>query len=137
MKILIVDDEVRIVKGVRKYIEQAGFSVLEAYDGLSGLSLVRREKPDLVVLDLMLPEMDGLDVCRKIRQESSVPIIMLTARVEEADKLVGLELGADDYMTKPYNPRELVARVKAVLRRGVPPPSQQETTVEVDLVYPH
>jgi len=120
MKILIVDDEVRIVRGVRKYFENAGFTVLEAYDGLSGLSLARREKPDLVVLDLMLPEMDGLDVCRKLRQESNVPIIMLTARVEEADKLVGLELGADDYMTKPFSPRELLARTRAVLRRSGP-----------------
>ena len=128
MKILIVDDEVRIVKGIRKYLEKAGFSVLEAYDGLSGLSIVRREKPDLVVLDLMLPEMDGLDVCRKIRQESSVPIIMLTARVEEADTLVGLELGADDYMTKPFSPRELVARVRSVLRRANIHPSQQNQT---------
>ncbi len=118
MKILIVDDEVRIVRGIRKYLEQAGFTVLEAYDGLSGLSMARRSNPDLVVLDLMLPEMDGLDVCRKIRQESAVPIIMLTARVEEADKLVGLELGADDYITKPFSPRELVARVRAVLRRS-------------------
>jgi DNA-binding response OmpR family regulator len=120
MKILMVDDEVRIVRGVRKYFENAGFAVLEAYDGLSGLSLARREKPDLVVLDLMLPEMDGLDVCRKLRQESNVPIIMLTARVEEADKLVGLELGADDYMTKPFSPRELLARTRAVLRRSSP-----------------
>ena len=118
MKILIIDDEVRIVKGIRKYLEQAGFSVLEAYDGLSGLSMARRENPDLLILDLMLPEMDGLDVCRKVRQESSVPIIMLTARVEETDKLVGLELGADDYITKPFSPRELVARVRAVLRRA-------------------
>ncbi|MEM5775494.1 MAG: response regulator transcription factor [Anaerolineaceae bacterium] len=118
MKILIVDDEVKIVRGVRKYLEGSGFSVVEAYDGLSGLSMARRENPDLIVLDLMLPEMDGLDVCRRIRQESSVPIIMLTARVEETDKLVGLELGADDYVTKPFSPRELVARVRAVLRRS-------------------
>ena len=118
MKILIVDDEVKIVQGIRKYLEGSGFSVIEAYDGLSGLSLARREKPDLVVLDLMLPQMDGLDVCRRIRRESNVPIIMLTARVEESDKLVGLELGADDYVTKPFSPRELVARVRAVLRRS-------------------
>jgi two-component system alkaline phosphatase synthesis response regulator PhoP len=118
MKILIVDDEVKIVRGVRKYLEGSGFSVVEAYDGLSGLSMARRENPDLIVLDLMLPEMDGLDVCRRIRQESNVPIIMLTARVEESDKLVGLELGADDYVTKPFSPRELVARVRAVLRRS-------------------
>ena len=117
MKILIVDDEPRIADGVRKYFEQAGFSVLTAYDGPTGLSLARTEKPDLVVLDLMLPGMDGLDVCRELRRESDVPIIMLTARVEETDKLIGLELGADDYVTKPFSPRVLVARARAVLRR--------------------
>ena len=117
MKILVVDDEPRIVNGVRKYFEQAGFDVLAAYDGPTGLSLARTEEPDLVVLDLMLPGMDGLDVCRQLRHESNVPIIMLTARVEEADKLIGLELGADDYLTKPFSPRELVARSRAVLRR--------------------
>ncbi len=124
MKILIVDDEVKIVRGVRKYLEGSGFSVVEAYDGLSGLSVARRENPDLIVLDLMLPEMDGLDVCRRIRQESRVPIIMLTARVDETDKLVGLELGADDYVTKPFSPRELVARVRAVLRRSTGEPAK-------------
>ncbi len=117
MKVLIVDDEKRIVDGVRKYFEQAGFDVLAAHDGPAGLSLARTGEPDLVVLDLMLPGMDGLDVCRALRRESNVPIIMLTARVEEADKLVGLELGADDYVTKPFSPRELVARARAVLRR--------------------
>ncbi len=117
MKVLIVDDEPRIVSGVQKYFEQAGFSVLAAYDGPTGLSLARVEKPDLVVLDLMMPGMDGLDVCRELRRESNVPIIMLTARVEETDKLIGLELGADDYVTKPFSPRELVARARAVLRR--------------------
>jgi DNA-binding response OmpR family regulator len=117
MKILIVDDELRIVEGVRKYFEQAGFAVLAAYDGPTGLSLALAEAPDLVVLDLMLPGLDGLDVCRELRRASNVPIIMLTARVEETDKLVGLELGADDYVTKPFSPRELVARARAVLRR--------------------
>jgi DNA-binding response OmpR family regulator len=117
MKVLIVDDEPRIADGVRKYFEQAGFGVLTAYDGPTGLSLARAEKPDLVVLDLMLPGMDGLDVCRELRRESDVPIIMLTARVEETDKLIGLELGADDYVTKPFSPRVLVARARAVLRR--------------------
>ena len=127
MKILIVDDEVRIVDGVRKYFEQAGFEVLPAYDGPTGLSLAQAEKPDLVVLDLMLPGMDGLDVCRELRRTSNVPIIMLTARVEETDKLIGLELGADDYVTKPFSPRELVARARAVLRRvqtGQPPSAE-------------
>jgi DNA-binding response OmpR family regulator len=117
LKVLVVDDEMRIVSGVRKYFEQAGFDVLAAYDGPAGLSLARTEKPDLVVLDLMMPGMDGLDVCRELRRESNVPIIMLTARVEETDKLIGLELGADDYITKPFSPRELVARARAVLRR--------------------
>jgi DNA-binding response OmpR family regulator len=117
MKILIVDDERRIVSGVRKYFEQAGFDVLAAYDGPTGLSLACTESPDLVVLDLMLPGMDGMDVCRELRRESTVPIIMLTARVDETDKLIGLELGADDYVTKPFSPRELVARARAVLRR--------------------
>jgi two-component system, OmpR family, alkaline phosphatase synthesis response regulator PhoP len=117
-KILIVDDEQRIVRGVQKYFEQAGFQVVSAYDGPTGLSLAQTEKPDLVVLDLMLPGMDGLDVCRNLRRESDVPVIMLTARVEETDKLIGLELGADDYVTKPFSPRELVARARAVLRRS-------------------
>lgn len=118
MKVLIVDDEPRIVAGVRKYFEQAGFDVLAAHDGPTGLSLARSRAPDLIVLDLMMPGMDGLDVCRELRRESNVPIIMLTARVEEADKLIGLELGADDYVTKPFSPRELVARARAVLRRA-------------------
>ncbi|MBN1582612.1 MAG: response regulator transcription factor [Anaerolineae bacterium] len=117
MKVLIVDDEPRIVAGVRKYFEQAGFDVLAAYDGHAGLSMALAERPDLVVLDLMLPGLDGMDVCRELRRESDVPIIMLTARVEETDKLIGLELGADDYVTKPFSPRELVARARAVLRR--------------------
>ncbi len=117
MKVLIVDDEPRIVTGVQRYFEQAGFQVLAAYDGPTGLAMALSKEPDLVILDLMLPGMDGLDVCREIRRESDVPIIMLTARVEEADTLVGLELGADDYITKPFSPRVLVARARAVLRR--------------------
>ena len=96
----------------------AGYDILTAGDGLQGLALARSEKPDLVVLDLMLPGMDGLDLCRSLRQQGNVPIIMLTARIEEADKLVGLELGADDYITKPFSPRELVVRVRTVLRRA-------------------
>jgi two-component system alkaline phosphatase synthesis response regulator PhoP len=115
--ILVVDDETRIVKLVRDYLERAGFAVLAAYDGEMALQVARRDRPDLIVLDLMLPGADGLDVCRRLRQESGVPIIMLTARVEEADRIVGLELGADDYITKPFSPRELVARVRATLRR--------------------
>jgi two-component system alkaline phosphatase synthesis response regulator PhoP len=122
-RILVVDDDPAIVKLVRAYLEQAGYQVLVAYDGNKALHIARHDKPDLVVLDLMLPEMDGWDVCRALRKESEVPVIMLTARVEESDKLVGLELGADDYVTKPFSPRELVARVRTVLRRaqGMPP----------------
>jgi two-component system alkaline phosphatase synthesis response regulator PhoP len=122
-KVLVVDDDPGIVKVVRAYLERDGFQVLVAYDGKKAMQVARHEKPDLVVLDLMLPEMDGWDVCRALRKESDVPIIMLTARVEESDKLVGLELGADDYVTKPFSPRELVARVRSVLRRvqGLPP----------------
>jgi DNA-binding response OmpR family regulator len=116
--ILVVDDEARIVKLVRDYLERAGFHVLIARDGEAAMQLARWEQPDLIVLDLMLPGIDGLDVCRRLRQESAVPIIMLTARVEEADRIVGLELGADDYVTKPFSPGELVARVRATLRRA-------------------
>ena len=116
-KILLVDDEPEILEICRDYLKASGYDVVTAKDGLQGFSSFRREKPDLVVLDWMMPEMDGIDVCRAIRREGNVPIIMLTARVEETDKLIGLELGADDYMTKPFSPRELVARVKVVLRR--------------------
>jgi two-component system alkaline phosphatase synthesis response regulator PhoP len=115
--ILVVDDEPKIVKQARDYLERGGFRVIEAGDGKTALVRARSERPDLVVLDLNLPEMDGLDVCRALRRESDVPVIMLTARVEETDRLIGLELGADDYITKPFSPRELVARVRAVLRR--------------------
>jgi two-component system alkaline phosphatase synthesis response regulator PhoP len=116
-RILIVDDEPKIVRVLRGYLEAAGFQVVAAYDGTEALAAFRNEAPDLIVLDLMLPEMDGLDVARAIRRDSNVPIIMLTARVDEADRLIGLELGADDYVTKPFSPREVVARVRAVLRR--------------------
>jgi len=115
--ILIVDDEPKIVQLARDYLEHAGMRVLTANDGKFALSVARAEKPDLIVLDLGLPELDGLDVTRALRKESSVPIIMLTARGEESDKLIGLELGADDYIVKPFSPKELVARVRAVLRR--------------------
>jgi len=115
--ILVVDDEPKIVKQARDYLERSGFRVAAAGDGRTALAMARDERPDLIVLDLNLPGMDGLDVCRALRRESDVPIIMLTARVEEPDRLIGLELGADDYITKPFSPRELVARVRAVLRR--------------------
>jgi two-component system, OmpR family, alkaline phosphatase synthesis response regulator PhoP len=117
-KILVIDDEPKIVEICRDYLKAGGYEVVSAADGPNGLSAIRREKPDLIVLDLMLPGMDGLDLCRQLRKESNVPVIMLTARVDEADKLVGLELGADDYITKPFSPRELVARVRTVLRRA-------------------
>ncbi|MCX6066953.1 MAG: response regulator transcription factor [Chloroflexi bacterium] len=124
-KILVIDDEPKIVEICQDYLKAAGFDVVSAGDGLKGLSAARREKPDLVVLDLMMPGMDGLDVCRSLRRESNTPIIMLTARVEESDKLVGLELGADDYITKPFSPRELVARVRVVLRRASGDPASE------------
>ena len=125
-KILVVDDEAKIVRLVRSYLEQSGFTVVEANDGQTALIQARREKPDLVVLDLGLPGIDGLEVARTLRRERDTPIIMLTARIEDTDKIVGLEIGADDYMTKPFNPRELVARVRAVLRRtsGVTPAAE-------------
>jgi len=115
--ILVVDDEPKIVKLARDYLERNGYQVVTAEEGNMALTVARHERPDLIVLDLNLPGLDGLDVCRALRRESDVPIIMLTARVEETDRLIGLELGADDYITKPFSPRELVARVRAVLRR--------------------
>ena len=116
--ILVVDDEPRIVQLVRDYLEHGGFTVLVASDGAAALRSARTGRPDLVVLDLGMPGLDGLDVARALRRDGEVPIIMLTARTEESDKLVGLELGADDYLTKPFSPKELVARVRAVLRRA-------------------
>jgi DNA-binding response OmpR family regulator len=116
--ILVVDDEVKIIRLTRDYMEDAGYAVLSAGKGADALAIARAEAPDLIVLDLGLPDMDGLDVCRRLRSSSKTPIIMLTARDEESDKLVGLELGADDYITKPFSPKELVARVRAVLRRA-------------------
>jgi two-component system alkaline phosphatase synthesis response regulator PhoP len=136
--ILLVDDEPRIVQLVRDYLEHGGFTVLVASDGPSALRTARTGRPDLVVLDLGLPGIDGLDVARALRRDGEIPIIMLTARTEESDKLVGLELGADDYMTKPFSPKELVARVRAVLRRaeGLQSPSdviRVGADVELDL----
>ncbi len=116
--ILIIEDEPKVARVARDYLEKNGYRVLVANDGNSGLAMARREKPDLLVLDLMLPGMDGLDVCRALRRESDLPIIMLTARAEETDRLIGLEIGADDYISKPFSPRELVARVRALLRRA-------------------
>jgi DNA-binding response OmpR family regulator len=115
--VLVVDDEPEIVRIVRDYLERAGFAVLTAGDGEAAVAAARRQRPDLVVLDLTLPNLDGLDVARALRRDGEVPIIMLTARTEESDRVAGLELGADDYVAKPFSPRELVARVRAVLRR--------------------
>jgi DNA-binding response OmpR family regulator len=115
--VLVVDDEPKITKLVRDYLERAGFAVLVAADGKNALARAHSERPDCIILDLGLPQMDGLDVTRQLRKLSNVPIIMLTARSEESDKLIGLELGADDYITKPFSPKELVARVRVVFRR--------------------
>ena len=117
-KILVVDDEKKIVDIVKAYLEREGYKVVVAYDGRLALHMARSQSPDLIVLDLMLPEVSGWDVCRTMRAESNVPIIMLTARDDDSDKIVGLELGADDYVVKPFNPKELVSRVRAVLRRA-------------------
>jgi DNA-binding response OmpR family regulator len=118
--ILVVDDEQQIAQIARDYLQHAGYSVITAGHGSDAIALAHERHPDLVVLDLGLPGLDGLEVARRLRRESSIPIIMLTARVEESDRLAGLELGADDYITKPFSPRELVARVRAVLRRVEP-----------------
>lgn len=137
-KILVIDDEREIVKVVRAYLEQGGFRVVSAFDGQEALTVFRHEKPDLVILDLSLPKIDGLDVCRAIRKESDTPVIMLTARVEETDRLIGLELGADDYVAKPFSPREIVARARAVLRRAQGAPQTPHTIaaggVTLDLI---
>ena len=122
MKILVVDDEKTLVKGMKFNLENEGYEVECAYDGAAALELAREGRFDLIILDVMMPEMDGLEACMNIREFSNVPIIMLTARSEEYDKLAGLEGGADDYVVKPFSPRELVARVKAVLARTMPAP---------------
>jgi two-component system alkaline phosphatase synthesis response regulator PhoP len=136
--ILVVDDEPRIAQIARDYLERAGYAVVTAGDGAAALELARSRQPALVVLDLKLPGIDGFDVARVLRRESDVPIVMLTARAEEADRLKGLDLGADDYVVKPFSPRELVARVRAVLRRsaaGAPPGTviqAGDLTIDVD-----
>lgn len=124
--ILVVDDEKRIIDLARMYLEQDGFRVTSATNGTAAKRMILADKPNLVVLDLMLPGMDGLEVCRRVREESDVPIIMLTARNDDIDKIVGLELGADDYLTKPFNPSELVARIRAILRRADRNPQRDE-----------
>ncbi len=132
--ILVVDDEPKIVQLARDYLEHAGFTVIVAADGPTALHAARSNKPDLIVLDLGLPQLDGLDVTRSIRKDSDVPIIMLTARSEESDKLIGLELGADDYLTKPFSPKELVARVRTILRRADRSSSPDEIIRVADLM---
>jgi two-component system alkaline phosphatase synthesis response regulator PhoP len=138
-KILVVDDEPQIVKVLKAYLEKDGYIVITASDGKLALDTFDREKPDFVILDLNLPSMDGLDICKEIRRDSDVPILMLTARVEEADKLSGLNFGADDYVIKPFSPREVVARVRTILRRSNPSVKAGEViqaatlTIDVDL----
>jgi two-component system alkaline phosphatase synthesis response regulator PhoP/two-component system response regulator ResD len=136
--ILIVDDEQHIIDLAKLYLEQESYKTSSATDGKTALQKILREKPNLVVLDLMLPELDGWEVCRRVRAESDVPIIMLTARSEDIDRIVGLELGADDYLTKPFNPRELVARVRAILRRtGRPAPASADSAVTIENLTIH
>src|SRR5690606_36983219 len=115
--IMIVDDEERIIQLAQMYLEQEGYAVTSAQDGTSAYQQIMQDEPGLIILDLMIPGIDGWELCRRVRASSDVPILMLTARSDDIDKIVGLELGADDYLTKPFNPRELVARVKAILRR--------------------
>ncbi len=129
--ILVVDDEENIRELATLYLEKEGFRVTTAADGEAALEAARRSDPDLIVLDVMMPKLDGLEVCRTIRRDSDVPILMLTARSEDIDRIVGLELGADDYMGKPFNPRELTARVKAILRRAEGGPQRRRSAVTV------
>ena len=136
-KILVVDDEVDIVDFIDDYLMGEGYDVIKAYNGVEALDKMRQDLPDLVVLDIMLPGLDGFEVCKRIRTESAIPILMLTAKDTDVDRIVGLEIGADDYMPKPFNPRELVARVKAILRRtyrqDYQPRSQTTTLKHKDL----
>ncbi|MTI80231.1 MAG: response regulator transcription factor [Firmicutes bacterium] len=128
--ILVVDDEKLLVKGLKRSLEQEGYYILTAHDGEEAITIAENEKIDLIVLDIMLPKKSGLEVCREIRKGSEIPIIMLTAKGEDVDKIVGLEIGADDYMTKPFNTRELIARIKAVFRRSAKG-KQQEQSAEI------
>ena len=133
--ILVVDDEKNIVQLTRLYLRNEGYRIEEAYDGRQALEKARTVNPDLIILDLMMPEMDGLSVCKEIRKTSNVPVIILTARDDDVDKIVGLEVGADDYVTKPFNPRELVARVKAVLRRSQNGGVQPDAVLDVGDIH--
>src|SRR5215468_11324629 len=125
--VLVVEDEASIASFVSLYLKNAGYEVRTATNGADALAAVQSQQPSLIVLDLMLPDIDGIEICRRIRQKSDVPILMLTARDEDVDKIIGLEVGADDYLTKPFNPRELVARVKSILRRATPERRQIES----------
>src|SRR2546427_3473909 len=127
--VLVVEDEASIASFVSLYLKNAGYEVRTASNGTEALASAQSEQPSLIVLDLMLPDIDGIEICRRLRQKSDVPILMLTARDEDVDKIIGLEVGADDYMTKPFNPRELVARVKSILRRSTPDRRQAESAV--------
>jgi two-component system, OmpR family, alkaline phosphatase synthesis response regulator PhoP len=125
--VLVVEDEASIASFVSLYLKNAGYEVRTAANGAEALAAVQREQSSLIVLDLMLPDIDGIEICRRIRQKFDIPILMLTARDEDVDKIIGLEVGADDYMTKPFNPRELVARVKSILRRSAPERKDRES----------
>jgi DNA-binding response OmpR family regulator len=127
--VLVVEDEASIASFVSLYLKNAGYEVRSASTGTDALASVQKDQPSLIVLDLMLPDIDGIEICRRIRQKSDVPILMLTARDEDVDKIIGLEVGADDYMTKPFNPRELVARVKSILRRATPERKERQSEV--------
>ncbi|MFO7952862.1 MAG: response regulator transcription factor [Bacillota bacterium] len=133
--VLIVDDEKTLVKALTFNLQKEGFQVDQAYDGEEALEKVFSLKPDIVVLDLMLPEVDGFEVCRQIRKKLEVPIIMLTARSEDIDKVLGLELGADDYLTKPFNSRELVARIKAILRRSIAYEQESKKQIQIGKLH--
>ena len=133
-RVLVVDDEPKITEVVKLYLEREGFQVASAVDGKQAVERAASFNPDLIILDLNLPDIDGIEVCRTLRKHSNVPIIMLTGRGEEVDRIVGLEMGADDYVTKPFSPREIVARVRAVLRRHAPEPGSSETIKAGDLV---
>ncbi|WPX07605.1 response regulator transcription factor [Anaerocellum danielii] len=132
MKILVIDDDIKICEVIKLYLEKEGFEVVVAHNGMDGIAMFKNEMPDLVILDIMLPKKDGYEVCRELRKISNIPIIMLTAKGETFDKVLGLELGADDYIVKPFDPKELIARIKAVLRR-----TQGEVNDEKVVVYPN
>ncbi len=133
-KIFVVDDEPQIVKVLKAYLEKAGYQVVTTSEGKTALSIFQGERPDFLILDLNLPGMDGLEICKAIRRDSNVPILMLTARVEEADRLIGLELGADDYVLKPFSPREVVARVKTIFRRAAAEPAKTDVIQVGELI---